>query len=397
MADGTTSYKKFLDRMTRAWIRVEKAFSALTEDKHNPWYYHGAIPVMFFITLIISGILIWLYYVPTLRGAYLSVEYFSNPERHPFGFFIRGLHRYTADAMIVASLLHMFKVYVTDRHRGYRHIVWLSGIFMLAFVLIIGISGYLLIWDGRALRITELTVGLLQWLDHLPLIGMLGWGNGLAHFFIGGPGVTDFTIARFFFLHIGLSVAIFFVLWIHFLRIKNPVVYTSFFQTLFFLGIVVMFAGLIPIKDMGAAVVGQSPQTIPIDWFYHLGFYFMNFMSPGAMWLLIAATLAILFLAPYVPMFNRRGAVEVIEANCTGCRLCSIDCPYNAIEMIETPQRKRKLLAVINAARCAQCGICVGACPFEAIELPALHTRLIENQIDALLAEPTGAETAPAA
>ncbi len=79
-------------------------------------------------------------------------------------------------------------------------------------------------------------------------------------------------------------------------------------------------------------------------------------------------------------------AAEVVTNKCTGCRLCSLDCPYQAIEMVPAPAGSRfKLLATVKAYRCSGCGVCVGACAFDAIDLPDLPDAQVNLKIKELL------------
>ena len=84
--------------------------------------------------------------------------------------------------------------------------------------------------------------------------------------------------------------------------------------------------------------------------------------------------------------YRRDNLAQVVEAKCTGCTFCSLDCPFEAITMQErAPGSKFKLIAVVQEARCSECGVCVGACPFQAIELPNTHSKTIEAEVLDLL------------
>ena len=54
---------------------------------------------------------------------------------------------------------------------------------------------------------------------------------------------------------------------------------------------------------------------------------------------------------------------KVDEENCTGCTICAINCPVNAIS------GERKQLHHIDQDACIHCGICYTKCNFNAIEL----------------------------
>jgi coenzyme F420-reducing hydrogenase delta subunit/ferredoxin len=52
----------------------------------------------------------------------------------------------------------------------------------------------------------------------------------------------------------------------------------------------------------------------------------------------------------------------VNERLCTGCEQCALDCPYEAIAMVERTDGRASLVARVDPARCVSCGICAGSC-----------------------------------
>jgi len=68
-----------------------------------------------------------------------------------------------------------------------------------------------------------------------------------------------------------------------------------------------------------------------------------------------------------------RGAQYADLSKCTGCSLCSIECPADAIKMTlippeyEAPRTNpRKIYPLINYGRCVFCYRCVKVCPVNA-------------------------------
>ena len=53
---------------------------------------------------------------------------------------------------------------------------------------------------------------------------------------------------------------------------------------------------------------------------------------------------------------------SINEELCSGCKICSNICPYNAISFDD-----EKLVSRVNEALCKGCGACVAACPSSAI------------------------------
>jgi len=114
----------------------------------------------------------------------------------------------------------------------------------------------------------------------------------------------------------------------------------------------------------------------------------MASMNLGMYWVLILGG-AIAFTCVPLPQLYKAShpieSAEVVLNKCTGCSLCSQDCPYSAIEMVPAPAGSRfKLLATVKAYRCSGCGVCVGACAFDAIDLPNLLDTDVKAKIKAL-------------
>ncbi len=424
-------YKKFLNLTKNLTVSLEKGINALTTQEHNPLYFHGAMPLYTFWFLIFSGILLWMYYIPTLERAWSSVNYITSLpvflkdaagnfilDKHsgaplvdgvnaatgiPYGAVIRGIHRWGAAAMMITTLLHMFRVYFTDRHRAWRWLPWVSGVLLLMFLIFVGITGYLLVWDARAYWLVVKTADFLR---AVPLIGT--W---MAEFFIGGNGITDYTLTRFFFFHIGGAASLFVLIWLHFIRLHEPVVTPSRATNFLTLGFILVAAGVIPAINVTqglidahpvlasqqmyiasdapariAANAGEVLTVVRYDAWYMFPYYLIEKMGIGGAWAVLGISTLLLMVAPFYPKDRRDNLAQVVEAKCTGCTFCSLDCPFEAITMQERkPGSKFKLIAVVQDARCSECGICVGACPFQAIELPNTHSKTIEAEVLDLL------------
>ncbi len=374
----------YTDGLTRATLACEDIFNKICTSKYNPFYYHGALPQFFLWVLFLSGLLLFAYYVPTIDNAYASERLINSytsvryiTDTIPFGYVIRGIHRYAGDAMVLTILLHALRVWFTDRYRQYRIVQWLSGIVLLGLVFIIGQTGYYLVWDERSLILTRMTVASFDALGPI--------GEPLKWWFLNGRAVTNFTLANFLFIHIGLSFSLLFGLWIHYVRMQRPVMTPPPVINYILFGLVALSVFLFPV-DLGKMANPAVPGTeFNVDWFFLWPYALMSVTDPRVFWALIAI---VSFLSCYLPYFIKTRPVlsaEVVDNKCTGCSLCSKDCPYAAIEMVPAPAGSRfKLLATVMPYRCSGCGVCVGACAFDAIDLPDLLDTDVTAKIKAL-------------
>lgn len=376
---------RLIDRVHQAIVTFDKFLNRLIPQEFNPFYYLGGITNLFWVLLIPTGVFLWFYYTPSPEDAYASVQFLSNEV--PYGAAMRAIHRYAGDAMLIFAVLHLLRNYFTDRYRRFRDVPWFSGAALLLLVMIAGMSGYLLVWDVRSLRIAELTTdALLQFNAFIP-----GLGTALAGVFLGGDQVNRVTLARFLGLHIAGPALIFFFLWMHYVRLHRPKIWPPAFVTLLAIGGVFVVSGLAPVETLPPAtdpVAVAAFTSYPVDLFFLWGYPLMRWISPGAVAAGTLLLLVVIFFAPYyVPQKRYINIATVVDENCTGCRLCEIDCPFDAIAMVDRPDHPRyKLLAIVYDNKCAECGICVGACPFEAIELPLLSDRKVEDEIKGALA-----------
>jgi len=369
------------------FLGVEDLTNKVVKSKYNPFYYHGALPQFIMYILFLSGLLLFAYYVPTVDNAYsslnlvnafTSVDYITN--KIPFGAVIRGVHRYAGDAMVVAIVLHAVRVWFTDRFRQYRWVQWISGIVLLIMVLFIGQTGYYLIWDERSLLLTRMTVSAF---DSVPFIG-----ESLKHWFMNGRTITNLTLSNFLFIHIGLSFTLLFALWIHYVRMTRPVITPPPALNYILMAIVFAVVYMVPITATRMADLNATPTMMDVDLFFLWPYQILAAAGPLGYWFWMVVIFGALCLVP-LPMFYGSKpveAAEVVNDKCVGCRLCSLDCPYQAIEMVPAPAGSRfKLLATVKPFRCSGCGVCVGACAFDAIDLPNMEDAEVTARIKQLV------------
>ena len=108
----------------------------------------GIASISAFLITLITGVLLMFYYKP-----YVGVAYDSIKDIHfvvPTGRFIRNIHRWAGNIMVVAVLLHMARVFYTAAYRRPREFNWVIGMLLLVVTLGLAFTGYLLPWDQLA-------------------------------------------------------------------------------------------------------------------------------------------------------------------------------------------------------------------------------------------------------
>ena len=346
---GEKSFDKLLDAPHQLIVTIDKAINKVIPEEFNPFYYLGGITNVLWVLLVPTGIFLWFYYEPTTSKAFISVNYLTSVV--PFGNVIRAIHRYAGDGMILMAILHMLRNLFTDRYRGFRDLPWVSGVVMLLMTGLIGLTGYLLVWDQRAIVITDGVVKMLKSFDLV--IG--GFGTAMAQGLIAGDEPNNLTLARMFFLHAGPATLMFFVLWVHYLRLHRPKIWPPAFVTLLTIGLVVLISGLAPVEKTLAAsvpITAESAGQIVYDIFYLWPILLLSSLSPAFILSFLTLIFAGLMVLPWLPAKKHRyvNAAVVIPENCTGCQLCAVDCPFDAIVMVDgmNPNPRNKQLAVVN-------------------------------------------------
>ncbi len=154
----------------------------------------GFFTVFFFAIEIITGLILMIYYTPSPEEAYTSIlNLMSNV---PYGKLLRDLHRLGAEGMVVFSVLHMLRTFLTGSYKKERSFTWLTGVVLLIITLGLSFSGYLLPWDQLAYW--AVTIG-TSMVEAAPIFGTEA--NLLLR---GAPDIGADGLLRFYLLHIVL-------------------------------------------------------------------------------------------------------------------------------------------------------------------------------------------------
>src|SRR6202045_4773951 len=165
-------------------------------------YVFGSGLLFIFISQVITGVFLALYYVPSADHAHTTVAYITKSVTA--GSFLRSLHAYGASAMIVVLLLHLSQTYIYGAYKGRRELLWLTGCLHFALILAMAFTGYLLPWDQRAYFATAVGTNAAS---EVPLVG-----ETLKRMMRGGTEMGTLTISRFFVANVFFIAACIFAL-----------------------------------------------------------------------------------------------------------------------------------------------------------------------------------------
>jgi cytochrome b6 len=164
------------------------------EHRSSVWYYMGGLAILFFIVQVVTGILLLFYYQPTAEAAHKSVLRIVNDV--PFGWLIRSLHSWSANALVLVVFVHMFSAMIMKAYRAQRRILWVTGMVLLALILGFGFTGYLLPWDETAYFATKIGTEVPR---AVPFVGDL-----ISDLIKGANDVNGATLTRSFAIHVGV-------------------------------------------------------------------------------------------------------------------------------------------------------------------------------------------------
>src|SRR5678810_313952 len=116
----------------KSWLDERLSISTLghaAQKKEVPlhrqsiWYYLGGMTLFLFVTQVVTGILLLLYYRPSSDTAYESVQFIMG--QVSFGWLVRSIHSWSANLMIGTLFIHMFSVFLTKAYRPPRELTWI--------------------------------------------------------------------------------------------------------------------------------------------------------------------------------------------------------------------------------------------------------------------------------
>jgi quinol-cytochrome oxidoreductase complex cytochrome b subunit len=297
----------------REWIRDRKQHLDLFDETKtakldNPLYTLGGLVWLSWMIVIVTGVILMLWYIPTTTGAYRSIMHITYDI--PFGWLIRGMHKYGADMLITCITLRIYRMYFAGEYKKPNELSWMILFASLVLAMISGITGYLLIWNQRAFWAAKVVLTVPTYYDEIPIIGNLGLGRSIAYIFLGGPAVSQAAITRFYAIHFGISAVFAILAEIFFYRTRRRRLNLSPFV----IALVVVFLAFVSfdrITEMGRwANPNRTPLPILSDWYFLALYQLVKYMPP--LWAGIAPALLIGY-GMVVPFMDRTKETRPLE------------------------------------------------------------------------------------
>jgi len=152
----------------------------------------GGAAVFLVLILVVSGILEMFYYLPSPEQAANSIQIITY--HIPAGNFIRNLHYWSGQLLVVVSGIHLLRVIFTGAYLPPRRLNYLIGLGLFVLIIFLDFTGYILRWDGGIQWALVTGTNLVK---TIPLIG-----DSLYLMLVGGPQPGTATLIRFYTWHI---------------------------------------------------------------------------------------------------------------------------------------------------------------------------------------------------
>jgi quinol-cytochrome oxidoreductase complex cytochrome b subunit len=156
--------------------------------------YLGGLTIVFFCLEIVTGILLMIYYRPSMGAAHLSTGVIIDEVN--LGWLVRSLHRRGADLLLLLAAVHLTRVYLSRAYENPRQLTWAAGILLSLMFVAFDLTGVLLPWDQYAYWSTDF---FRQSLASIPIAGHV-----IVTILWGGPDLAEAGLLRFYAFHIAV-------------------------------------------------------------------------------------------------------------------------------------------------------------------------------------------------
>ena len=175
-------------------------------------FYLGITSFFLFIILVVTGIVLMLYYHPSIPQAYWDMKDLQFVVSN--GVFLRNMHRWAAHGMVASVFLHMLRVFYAGAFRPPKQFNWVIGVILFVLTLQLSYTGYLLPWDQLAYWAVSVGANMA---GAAPV-----FGEQVKFLLLGGNAIAENTLIRFYVLHcVILPFFVTMLLGIHFWRVRK--------------------------------------------------------------------------------------------------------------------------------------------------------------------------------
>lgn len=137
--DERSGFRQWLDRRSGLDSLLHHALDEPIPGGARIAYVFGSGLLFLFLSQVITGVFLAMYYVPSADHAHTTVAYITKEVTG--GSFLRSIHAYGSSAIIIVLLLHLTQTFLYGSYKGRRELVWLAGCVLLALMLGMAVYG----------------------------------------------------------------------------------------------------------------------------------------------------------------------------------------------------------------------------------------------------------------
>ncbi|MDB5605910.1 MAG: cytochrome b [Bradyrhizobium sp.] len=171
----------------------------------NYLWNFGSLAGVALVTMIASGIVLAMHYVPTNEGAFQSVEHMMRDVN--YGWLIRYIHTTGASMFFLVVYIHIFRGLYYGSYKAPRELLWWLGVIILLLMMGTAFFGYTLPWGQMSFWGATVITNLFS---AIPVVG-----DSIVTWLWGGYTVGAPTLNRFYALHYLLPFVIVAVVGLH--------------------------------------------------------------------------------------------------------------------------------------------------------------------------------------
>lgn len=171
----------------------------------------GALLLLMLLVQTLSGIILAMFYIPTVESAYASIIHIMRNVKH--GELIRDAHMIGASLFFFACYLHMLRgMYYVVYRKPYLK-MWMISVTLYLLLMVTAFLGYSLIWGQKSYWAATV---ITEFAHAVPVIG-----DDLHSLLIGGYALGTPTLGRFYVLHFILPFIIILMTVVHIRTVRH--------------------------------------------------------------------------------------------------------------------------------------------------------------------------------
>ena len=194
-----TRIADWIDERTGYRVLVARALEEEIAGGARFAYVFGSALTVILVCQVITGMLLMATYTPSTGGAWASVYYLQHQVTG--GWFVRGLHAYGAQMLIIVLGMHLMQVAIYGAYKRPRELTWWLGLALLGLVQAWALTGNPLPWDEQGYWASKIETGIM---GSVPVIG-----TALQRLIVGGADHGQITLTHFYVLHVAVLPLVF--------------------------------------------------------------------------------------------------------------------------------------------------------------------------------------------